>query len=429
MFFNSRLDTVEAPHPVNVTPLVITMHKISVATLCIIFLQLVTQGLPGLSGGIGAAGSPLLGSLSSSTRRKPDAPLGTDCAVCEDVVTTYKGTFPCRSDDVGDGESNTDQATDVNCGFSCSKSICHPEDRDPKSCQLRKKMCEAGQKGIAKSKSLYIHIWQTLTCEADVVDVCARLSSSMQYSLGFAPICTEEDWNILTSEECKDNMHCDKTRGGEVSDSCFTCMWLFKTSPLFAGQCEPTSIKPCLDFSKSVAESEPVAGELYLDDVPDPWTQPPWAAIGPPMRRRRRLLETKQGAPFSSQDKPGMGSPKLYPLPSSSSWPGDCFKLWREISVSTSAQELIQRIDDPVRVCKCTCKCPYDSLEWLGGLAQSCNEVIDPEGYEYEIDDVIGRECKEKKEEDQKKFADEAAAAGGEAGEESKLNAKSGTKK
>jgi hypothetical protein len=281
-------------------------------------------------------------------------------------------------------------------------------------------MCEAGQKGIEVSKDLYLYIWQALTCGADIVDACARLPSSLQSKLGFSPTCTEQDWSILTSEECKDSMHCDKTKGGEVSDACFTCTWLFKTSPLFAGMCEPPGIKLCNAFHDKVAAATPIAGDLYLDDVPDPWNMPPWAVQGSPMRRRRRRLLARRGAsradPFTPDDQPGMGSPKLHPLAKSMSFPGNCFKLWRQVSVSQSAQEYIQQIDDPVKICKCMCQCPYTSVEYLGGLEQACNTVVDPEGYEFELEDTVGRECKEKKESDQAKFADEAAA--GSEGEE-----------
>ena len=58
------------------------------------------------------------------------------------------------------------------------------------------------------------------------------------------------------------------------------------------------------------------------------------------------------------------------------------------------------------------CQCPYTSVEYLGGLEKACIEVVDPEGYEFEMEDELGRTCKDKKESDQEKFADEAAAGG-----------------
>ena len=130
-------------------------------------------------------------------------------------------------------------------------------------------------------------------------------------------------------------------------------------------------------------------------------------------RRRRRLLAERsasQADPFTPDDQPGMGSPKLYPLSKSTSFPGNCFKLWRQVSVSKSAQEYNQQIDDPVKICKCMCECPYTSVEYLGGLEQACNAIVDPEGYEFEMEDTLGRQCKDKKESDQKLFAEEAAA-------------------
>lgn len=149
-------------------------------------------------------------SMMSALSSKPDPPLGVECSVCEDVVTTFKSTFACADSDVGDedGSSSTDASDDIHCSFKCTM-LCTG---DEESCLKRRELCEKGQDGIDSSSSLYKYIWNVNTCNMDVVDACARLDKTKQFSLGFAPQCTETDWDILTSEECRDNVNCEEAK-------------------------------------------------------------------------------------------------------------------------------------------------------------------------------------------------------------------------
>jgi hypothetical protein len=383
--------------------------------------------------------------------KKPDPQLGIECAVCEDVLDTFKGTFPCPDSDVGDkdGSSSTDAGDDIHCTFKCTM-LCTG---DEESCLKRRELCEKGQKGIDTSKSLYTHIWQANTCNMDIVDVCARLSTSLQMYLGFAPLCTETDYNLLTSEDCRDNVNCEAAKNSEIDDSCFTCMWLFKSTPLFAGQCEPPGLKTCDKFRKKVAEEDPITKEKYIDDIPDPWSMPPWAQFGTLgqvvgssgllgqrrlRRRRRRLLsgameesemkvsemteklrlksELKSRLvavpppPFTKDDERGIGSLKLNPLKKSMSFPGNCMKLWRQMEASPSGQIFARRMDDTRKACKCMCQCPYTTGEWLE-LQPICENIVAPNVYPFVLGDTLGRKCKGKKNDDQEKFEQEAEDA------------------
>ena len=271
--------------------------------------------------------------------------------------------------------------------------------------------------------NMYTHVACTgHLLRQDVVDACARLDKTKQFSLGFAPQCTETDWDILTSEECRDNVNCEEAKHGAVDDACFTCMWLFKSTPLFAGICEPKGVEQCDRFRKNMLEEEPITKELYEDDIPDPWAMPPWGRFGSlgglaggvssmlgghRLRRRRRLLEKeKKGErsalttlttlttltpalttltpaltttsllnvqtktqvhvtpppPFTKDDKRGIGALKLTPLKKSMMFPGNCMKLWRQMEASPSGQIFVRRESDVVKACKCMCQCPYSKF-------------------------------------------------------------------
>ena len=358
---------------------------------------------------------------------KPTSVLGADCAVCLDVLDTFKLTFPCSDNDVGenDGSSNSNPNDDIHCTFRCTM-LCTD---DEESCIKRRTMCEKGQKGIDSSTSLYKYIWQTNTCNMDVVDACARLSPILQKKLGFLPSCTETDWNILTSRECQDNVNCEEAKHGSVDEGCFTCMWLFKTTPMFAGICEPSGLQQCDKFRMSVQNTQAITKELYLDDVADPWSMPPWGKFGKlgqlagassslfgQRLRRRRLLNgndvgnVAQPPPFTKDDERGIGSPTLSPLKSTlSSTLKPCMKLWREMETSPSGRLIGQRITDSDKGCKCMCQCPYTTNEFLE-LDPVCKDVVNIE-YEFQIEDTLGRECKNKKISDQDKFETEAEDA------------------
>ena len=101
-------------------------------------------------------------SMMSALSSKPDPPLGVDCSVCEDVVTTFKSTFACADSDVGDedGSSSTDASDDIHCSFKCTM-LCTG---DEESCLKRRELCEKGQDGIDSSSSLYKYIWNVNTC-------------------------------------------------------------------------------------------------------------------------------------------------------------------------------------------------------------------------------------------------------------------------
>ena len=377
---------------------------------------------------------------------KPAPVLGVECGACEDVLDTFKLTYPCSDSDIGDddGSSSSDPEDDIHCTFRCTM-LCTD---DEESCIKRRKMCEKGQKNIDTSTSLFKYIWQVNTCNMDVVDACARLSPSLQMSLGFLPSCTETDWNILTSRECKDNVNCEEAKGGAVDDACFTCMWLFKTTPLFAGVCEPSGVTMCDKFRMSVINTEAITKELYLDDVPDPWSMPPWGRFGKlgqvagaasalfgQRLRRRRLLDAKhsnllqgfapttQPPPFTKDDERAIGSPKLSPLKSTMSLPGNCMKLWRQMENSKSGRLFSQRMENSQSACKCLCQCPYATNEWLE-LEPKCKAIVNNGEYEYDVDDILGRECKDKKIDDQDKFEEEAEEAAEEGEKEVKVKKK-----
>lgn len=101
-------------------------------------------------------------SMMSALSSKPDPPLGVECSVCEDVVTTFKSTFACADSDVGDedGSSSTDASDDIHCSFKCTM-LCTG---DEESCLKRRELCEKGQDGIDSSSSLYKYIWNVNTC-------------------------------------------------------------------------------------------------------------------------------------------------------------------------------------------------------------------------------------------------------------------------
>ena len=120
--------------------------------------------------------------------------------------------------------------------------------------------------------------------------------------------------------------------------------------------------------------------------------------------------------PFNDEDMRGMGSPELKPLSSSFSFPGQCFKLWRDVSLSVSAQLFADRVSDTFKACKCMCKCPYTSIEFME-LENYCNGIINPDEYEFEPVDTLGMECRDKKNQDQAEFADEAEKSADEADE------------
>jgi hypothetical protein len=392
--------------------------------------------------------SSALGSVPDA--KKPDPVLGVDCGECEDVVQTFTATYPCPDSDVsdGDGASSSDPGEDIHCTFKCTM-LCTD---DEESCIKRTKMCKTGHKGIDTSKSLFKYIWQTNTCGLDVIEACARLPKSLQLSLGFLPACTEQDYDILSSDACKENVNCEEAKNGNVDNGCFTCMWLFKSTPMFAGICEPGGLQTCNSFRDKVLNEEPIMKELYLDDVPDPWTMPPWGRWGKAgqaagaaagmlggmgksmfglLRRRRRLLDSidstdsisdssfdsvgsnsnSPGEPFTKDDERGIGSIPLRPLKKTKSWPGNCMKLWRQMELSDSGQTYSRRMsDDPQKACKCMCECPYTTNEWLE-LKPKCFDVVNNDEYLFNEEDTLGRECKEKQIKDQEHFEEEAENA------------------
>ena len=302
----------------------------------------------------------------------------------------------------------------------------------------------------------------------DVIEACARLPKSLQFSLKFLPACTEQDYDILSSAACKENVNCEEAKNGNVDNGCFTCMWLFKTTPMFAGICEPGGLQTCKSFADKVLSEEPIMKELYMDDVPDPWSMPPWGRWGKAgqlagaaagmlggmgggsnmfgrlrRRRRRRLLDSSStqelveelveesaeeqlniastileveaaappAEPFTKDDERGIGSIPLRPLKKTKSWPGQCMKLWRQMELSDSGQTFSRRMgEDPVSACKCMCECPYTTSEWLA-LKPKCYDIVNNDEYLFNEEDTLGRECKEKQIKDQEKFEEEAENA------------------
>ena len=383
--------------------------------------------------------------------------LGLECAICEDVVDTFKGTFACPDADVGDSDSNVgDAEDDIHCTFQCTM-LCTS---DEASCIQRRTLCELGQKAIDTSTALYTHIWQVQTCNMDPVDACARLPPDLQLTLGFVPQCQEVDWNILTSLECKDNVNCEEAKHSAVDDACFTCMWLFKTTPMFAGICEPPGVQQCDSFRTMVAQTEPITKEKYVDNVPDPWSMPPWSTFSTLaeqstsggsalkgqqqvlLRRRRRLLlvesttaaattvrvATRTHLPppppppplFTKDDKRGIGALPLFPLETKlNPYPGNCMALWRQVEASPSAHIYSRRMEDSVKVCKCMCQCPYTTAEYLE-LEPACTSIVDPDVYPFVAKDVVGIACKDKKYSDQQTFEEEAEDAAENGTEEEK---------
>mmetsp|Transcript_28557 Transcript_28557/g.92659 ORF Transcript_28557/g.92659 Transcript_28557/m.92659 type:complete len:315 (+) Transcript_28557:33-977(+) len=186
----------------------------------------------------------LRSALSGSEAKAPDVP-GLECMVCEDVVQTWRETFPCT------GNLEPEWQADVTEEMPACRVV-------PNCGYLPKRYRDACASFRKSLRTEPVAVWKAIMKREDPYTICAGSISPAQCDPLTNPN-GKRCFEALMSDNCRDDPFCED---GPVacSDQCYTCFWAVQGFPSFRETCRPTGA------ATNKNPAMPVPGTNFVSD-------------------------------------------------------------------------------------------------------------------------------------------------------------------